>query len=499
MSRKILTNTAFSSLAVYIEYLFGLLASIVTARALLPTDMGIYSLLVWLVATAVVIANAGITMGAIKFIAELRGAGREDTQAALVRRLRRMQRVMLAIVALAVSLVFVFARQRLAPGVDIWLLALLVVSVALRAPYMFNIAVLKGNQDFRSTAVVAGVGATLNLAMVLVAWLQAGALPMFLVIYVLSGVVFYLISHWRASAFISAVPGGAVTLPAELEARLRHHLKVVAFTIVLGTIGSSEIELLSLNLFSDAAHAGLFKVANALAAGVALLVPGVLSAQLLPMMASAHGRGQGEAEHRFATMTAWLFVLGAPLISFGVVFSGQAIGLLYGSAYAAAAPVLAILLVARVASVVGQGATAYLMSADRQTALMQLTMLFTALRFAGAFGFTYAFGLEGAVLSAMVLSLLGSGATIGLAVRVAKTPLPWTRIVRILLAAMLPALCCLPWVHMLPPLASLLAGTVFCAIGYPLTLWLLHGLSEEDAGYARAIATKLVAKARKRR
>ncbi len=116
MSRRALSDTAYGSLAVYIEYLFGLIASILTARALLPGDMGVYSLLVWLVANAVVIANAGITLGAIKFIAELRGAGREADTARLVHRLRGMQRTMLAIVAAVLALVFVLFRDRLGPA-----------------------------------------------------------------------------------------------------------------------------------------------------------------------------------------------------------------------------------------------------------------------------------------------------------------------------------------------------------------------------------------------
>ena len=139
-------------------------------------DMGIYSLLVWVVANAIVVANAGITMAAIKFIAELRGAGRDDATAVLVRRLRRMQRNMLLIVVVALCVVFAIAHGRIAPGVDLWLLGLLILSVAFRAPYMFNIAVLKGGQDFRSTAVVAIIGASFNLALVILAWMKAASL-----------------------------------------------------------------------------------------------------------------------------------------------------------------------------------------------------------------------------------------------------------------------------------------------------------------------------------
>ena len=70
----------------------------------------------------------------------------------------------------------------------------------------------------------------------------------------------------------------------------------------------------------------------------------------------------------------------------------------YGPAYADAAPVLVALLIARTALVLGQGATAYLLSADRQTALMRLTLVFTVLRVVGVFGATWGWGLPGACL-----------------------------------------------------------------------------------------------------
>ena len=215
-------------------------------------------------------------------------------------------------------------------------------------------------------------------------------------------------------------------------------------------------------------------------------------------MAHAQGRGKGEAARRFASSSAWLFILGAPLVSFGVLLGGHVVELLYGSAYAGAAPVLAALLVARVASVMGQGATAYLLSADRQTALMRLTVLFTGLRFIGAFVGAWAYGLWGAVGASVVLSLLGSGVTIRLARQVADTRLPLANMARVAIAALLPALCCLPLLGWLSPVAALLVGAMLFAIGYPLGLWLLHALSEEDQGYVRQIAGK-IAKWRARR
>ena len=490
MGKTRLLDTAYASLALYAEYMLGLVASILVARALQPAEMGVYGLLVWLSATAVALANAGITLGAIKFVAELQGAGQPAVAATLVRRLRRLQHWTLLAVLAAVLLVLAFTHERLAPGVAPWVLALVPLALALRAPYMLNVALLKGREDFASVAVVAVCGAVLNLAMVVLVWNSMASLAAFMAVYALSSVVFWALSQWRATRGGDAAAGEP--LPAPLQARLRHHLRVAAFTSVLGTIGAGELELLPLTLFASAHDAGLFKVASALASGAALLVPGILSAQLLPVMAHARGRGQGEAEARFVGMTTWLLVLGLPLVAFGLVHADAIIELLYGSAYAQAAPVLAALLAARTATVVGQGATAFLLSADRQTTLMWLTVAFTALRLAGVFAATWTWGLPGAIGATLVLSLLASASTILLAMGTARAGLPWWRLARVAVAAALPALASAALTARLPTGAALAAGIAIFALAYPAALWLLRALDDADAAAIAAwVATRL--------
>ncbi|MEO8367216.1 MAG: polysaccharide biosynthesis C-terminal domain-containing protein [Pseudoxanthomonas sp.] len=488
---KALSNAGYSSAGLYIEYLFGLIASILVARALGPADLGIYSLLVWIVSTGVIVANAGITTAAIKFVAELEGSGRSDLVGALVRKLQRMQRIMLLLVGVGVSVLLYATRDHIATGLNLGLLGLISASVLLRAPYMFNIALAKGGQDFKSTAIIAGVSSTTNLAMIAVAWAWRSSLPVFVAIYAVSGVVFYLVSRSRTSAIRHMAKQSKGPLPAQLEARITHHLRVVAFTIILGSVGTSEIELPFLNLWAGSDQAGMFKVANALALGAALLAPGVLSAQLLPMMASAYGRGREEAASLIAGATAWLFVLGAPLMALGTAFSHQLIALLYGPAYAPAAEALSILLVARVTSTLGQGASAYLVSADRQTAMMKLTLIFTLLRVVGAGVGTFYFGFRGAVVSSAALAVLGTVFIVELALRETRSSLPWGRLLRIAIAAALAALCSWPAAWLQPPLLALAIGGIIFLPVYMLALWLLRCLHEADAEYARVILSRI--------
>ena len=75
---KALRNTMFSSVGIYTEYVLGMLTSIFIARHLGPAEFGAYSAIIWLVAMGVAMTNAGTASAVIKFVAELRGAGRED-------------------------------------------------------------------------------------------------------------------------------------------------------------------------------------------------------------------------------------------------------------------------------------------------------------------------------------------------------------------------------------------------------------------------------------
>lgn len=495
--RKALSDTAFASLGVYAEYLFGLVASILVARALGPHDLGVYSLLTWLVATGVVVANAGITTAAIKFIAELRGAGETALVRPLVRRLRRLQRWMLGFVVAGTVALHALAGARAMPGIDGTLLAMLVAALALRPPYMFNLALAKGAQDFRATAVIALAGAGGNLLLVLAAFLLAAPLEGFVAAYLAASVVFFVVSRGRAEALLRALPEGPADLPAPLNARLSHHLRVVAVTLVLTSVGAGEFELLFLNLLASPADAGVFKVANALALGAAMLVPGVLALQSLPIMAKAWGEGARSAGARIGPITAWLVVLGAPLVAWVAVFADPLIAVLYGDAYAGAGTVLAGLVLARVLYTLGQGASAYLVSADRQSALAWLTLVFSVLRLGTAWWAIAHHGLAGAVVAAIGLSLAGSAATAALALRQAGAGLPWARMARVVLAATLAAAPLWPLRDAASPLLAVLSGGAAFVPLYAAALWWLRGLTPEDQRFVAGLGETLRARLRR--
>jgi O-antigen/teichoic acid export membrane protein len=138
----------------------------------------------------------GTASAAIKFIAELRGGGHTEQVAPLVTWLRRAQRAFLIVVMAVGGLAFAVAGDQFAPGLDhLPLFGVMCIGVALRAPYMFNIGVAKGFEDFRATASVALLGTPVNLLLVLAAWLLHAPMEGFLAVYAVSSAVSWWLSR----------------------------------------------------------------------------------------------------------------------------------------------------------------------------------------------------------------------------------------------------------------------------------------------------------------
>jgi len=484
-------NTMFSTVGIYTEYALGMLTSILIARHLGPSHFGAYSVILWVVSIGVTMTNAGTANAAIKFVAELRGAGREELIQPLLRYLRRTEHLCLLLVVVAAALLCAFASRRLAPDFDpAVLFALLVVGIALRAPYMFNVSLAKGFENFRVTAIIALVATPLNLAMVVVAWLLDASIGGFLVVFAVSSALFYLVSRWQTARLVPPSPEG-MQLPSDLRRRVSRHMRFVAITISVSFAAASDIEVLFLNLYSTPAAAGQFKVAFQLATGAALLLPGVVGALLLPMMASALSHGMSIAGRRFVAATNYLMLLAAPLVAFGAVFAGSVISLLYGVSYAAAVPAFAFCLFGAALATVSQGASSLLWSADKQRNILILVVANAAAKLLLDILLTFHYGLEGAVAASTIANVISTVALVGMAIRVSGLQPDWARLLRTLLAAMLAAVAAFPLRHLGLPLPTLLVGGVVLSLVYVLLTFVFGCWSRGDIEHMQGMHRRL--------
>ncbi len=482
---QVLRNTLFSSAGIYTEYFLGMLTSIIIARQLGPAGFGAYSLVIWLVATGVVITNSGVASAVIKFVAELRGAGREAQIRSLLAWAWRLQAAFLAGVCAVGAGLFVVYGERIMPDVnDLVLLAILVSTTILRALYMLNIGIAKGYENFRATATVAIVAAPLNLLMILLVWWLDGPMEWFLGVYTLSSFVFWWISRRQIAPLL---PPAQLREPldAAMRKRLVRYTSLVAVTVAVSFVTASEVEVLFLTLFDAAASAGQFKVGFQLSSGALLLVPGVFGALLLPMMANALAQGHEIANRRLAMSTTYLLALAAPLVAFGVVFAHEIVGLLYGPAFAQAAFVFACCICAGAVSMLSQASSGYLLGADRQRALMVAVLACSVVKVVLDIALVRRYGLAGAVTAYATTSALTGSLLIFLAVRYSGARLEWARMLRVLVAAAIAAVAALPLRGHFPTLPTLVAGGLLLSAVYAVGTLLLGFWSSPDLQHFR--------------
>ena len=489
---RVLRNTLFSSVAMYTEFALGMVVSILIARHLGPDMFGAYSTVIWIVAMGVAATNSGTASAAIRFVAELRGAGRESEVRALVAYLRRAQRWFMAAVLLISGVSLWMAGQHVAPEFDhVWLFGFLVLAIALRANYMFNIGVAKGLEDFRINAMVALIAAPLNLALVLVCTLLELSAEWLLGVFLVSGAVFASASWVQMRRLLP--PGDErPLLPDGLVARVRRQMLYSAGIVSIGYVVGSEVEVMFLTALADTHDAGQFKVGYQLAYGASHLVPGVFGALLLPMMANALSQGRAVAGRRYAASTAYLALLALPLTAFGIALSSPLIGLLYGSEYAPAAHVFAVCIGGAALTVSTQGASSLLISADRQRDVLFVVIAMGILKVALDALLISFYALEGALVAFAVVSVINASAYIGLARRESGV---WPDGRRILRAALAAGLASLPlWFlpDTLPKLATLLIGGVLGATLYPPLTLALGCWNAADIAHMQRLHARLL-------
>lgn len=436
---RTLSNTFFSSVGMYTEYVLGMLTSIIIARHLGPDGFGTYSLVIWLVAVGVATTNSGTASAAIKFVAELRGAGHLEQIPYVLSYLRKAQRVFMLFVLAGGAALFIFAGDHVAPGMNhVMLLGFLIVGVVLRSSYMFNIGVAKGFENFRATAIVALVSTPINLLLVIAAWQLDAPVEWLLAVFSLSGIVFYVVSLRQIRPLLPPRRAGVV-LPPALRARMGHHMRWTALTVSVSFLVASEVEVMFLNLYADSHDAGQFKVAYQLAVGAAALVPGVFGALLLPMMAGALSQGREVAARRFVGTTHYLALLATPLMAFGLVFGNDVIHLLYGKEYWAAGPLFSACLFATCVTTMTQGASSLLVSADRQRSILVLVVMCGVLKLALDAVLIAHYALVGAVVAYLTVALVNATAYISLAIRISHARPAWGALGRVALAGALAA------------------------------------------------------------
>ena len=482
----LLRNATYSSVGTYSEYFIGLIISILIARHLGPTQYGVYTLLIWLSALGVMLVNGGLSTGAVKFLAEARGGADPAAAAGVFGFFYRLQLRSAAVFSLVFVACVAFVGDHLVPQGSPQLLWFVIVAVFFKSMYMFYVSAAKGFERFSVIAHAVFFVAPVNLATVAALYFFKADMNAFIWAY--TGIsVLYFLSMRRLLFKDMAVSG---TVSDSDKKRIFHHLKVVTINVALGFIVFKQSEVVFLGYLSSPEDVAYYNIGFTLASAGALLLPGVFSAILLPLMARTMTENQDLLALRFRAATRYLLLLATPVVAIGTVFAEELIVYLYGEEYLPAVFVCQVLLFAAAFNALAHGAQSYHLSADRQSTVLALIGVAAVVNITLDYVLIKNYGLIGAVSASAISTSLMSFALIANASRLLRSTLEYWVYVRVALAgvtAVLPLIAIKYYIGGVG--AALLGGAVFFTVFLPLTL-AANCWSRQDIHMLRALGIK---------
>lgn len=488
--RAVLGNALYASVGLYADYAAGLIISIVAARSLGPVTYGTYTLLIWLASVGVVLANHGIITGVMKFVGEARGQRAPDLARAVLLYFERVQALSSLAACAALGVVMVLIGDRIvADPLARRLSSILVPAVALRSLYVFYLSAAKGFENFRLAARVQLLVAPLSIAIVLLAAHRDAGLKGFLYAYTFACLLSAAVM--RSGMFRAVRRERSAARGAAPVSRIHRHMLYASAIVFFELVVLRQTELFFLGRFSTYANVAYYGIGKSLSASAMLLIPGVATALLLPMMSRTFGEDPALLGARFLAATRYLLILSVPVVIFCEVFAADVVTILYGNEYGPAVLVLRIAVAAAAVGVVSASASSYQLGSDRQPVIVGIMAAVAVLTLILDYALIRRYELAGAIAAGAVGSvLLGSGLLWHArnALRVELDSVTYARVLGAGTIAAIPAMIA----HAaLPVWLSLPIGTVLLVPGYFGLTIVLGAWSRTDLEAMSALAAMI--------
>ena len=471
----------------------GVLISVITARYLRPDEMGRYAFLVWLAGLLPVVLSLGLPTTLTRYTAEATGGGRPATAGALLGLIVRWQTTVVLAAAALVMLVAlgVPASWRLP-------LALTALSVPSQVVYASLAAFLSGLQMFGWQALLSvGMLALLAALFIIVAGLDGGVSGLMLA-HAIANAAGLGVLAWLARR--QGRRRGALPAPAPLSAAARadviRYARGASALVILDAVVWQRTEVAFLQALASPAQIAFYALAFAVAAQISR-IPYQASVVLFPSFPALVGGGRAaELAGLHATAMRYLVLLGAPLAVGLAVTAPGVIHVLYGPAYAPAAPVLAVLALGSLPAFAAGASPAVLHATKRQDRLLRQGVLAAVVDVVMAIALIPLAGALGAALASVVAQALGSLLAIRAAVRIAGAGVPAAALARIVVAAVLMGIVAAVPMVALGGVSGLACAVAVGAAAYPLALRALRALTAEDLDRTRVLIERLPSPAR---
>ena len=488
--RSLLSNTVYASAGLYADYAAGLIISVIIARHLGPERYGTYALLIWFASVGVALSNNGLTTAVMKFLGEARGRRDPSRARATLHYLERLQLWSALLVCGTLGGVIMLLADRVVTDAPArTLLWVVLPAVLLRALYVFWLSAAKGFENFRLTAQVLAVTAPASVALVLAVALTGASLKGFVYAYTMVCLLYaaamrYGLRRTRPNAPLA----GEGDVPV---ARIRRHVLYASAIVALELLVLRQAELLFLERFSTAESIAYYGIGQSLAMSAMLLVPGVATALLLPMMSRTFGEDPALLGGRFLAATRYILLLAVPVLALCEVFAADVIAILYGHEFGPAVLVFRVALVAGAVGIVSASASSYQLGSDRQPAVVGIMAIAAALTLVLDWVLIRAWELEGAIAAGAIGAVLLGIGLLWHAARVLRVTFDASTYLRVAAAGMLATVPALIVRATLPVWLALPVGAVLFTTVYLVMTIALGGWTRADIDFMRGMTGTL--------
>jgi O-antigen/teichoic acid export membrane protein len=470
MSSKnnIAKNLMFSSAGLYVESFFAMVMSIIIARTLGPESYGNYALIVWICALGIRITNGGVGTALIKFVSESRVKYSENILPT-VKYLKKIQIIKLSIVLVVFLIFYISFSEIFIEDISLNIFILLLLVVLLRSFSNFYVSLSKGFENFKAVAAISVIASPLHLGLVASAALISNTLHAFIIVYVLSAGVYYIVSRIIVLRWCE-YEVNTIELPVVMKERVNKHVKIVMINTLLLFLITNESELLFLKYFASDEDLGYFKVAHRLALAIALLVPGIFEGIMLPLMSGSIAHSKDMAILKFTQSMRYVLWLAVPAGVFFAIFSKDIIFILYGAAYEPAVLPFTILALTCCFCSVASVPTSYLLSVDKQSLILKVMLYGTALKLSLDYYLVSKYGLYGAAIAFSIAFSFMFLANLIIAMRHLGVSFPWLHWGKIITATLI----AVGSVYLVKyfPLENALVGLIVSAIVFAITYFI---------------------------
>jgi O-antigen/teichoic acid export membrane protein len=458
-------NTVFGFVSGGATLLAGFVGSVIATRLLGPEGIGVLTYAVWCIIVAAMVADLGIGVVLRRFVPNLRAEGKHHEAEGLIGASARLSLLAVIIGSLALfGWLHWPARSVMetAAGASPLALSLLVVAgfVGRRMADLY-MCCLQGDQRFGALARLSLLTALIQVVTTVVgAWAY--------------GVVGALAAYAIGTALPAFLGAGLLRKKAGVGKGLRS--RVVRFGLtswsadVIGTLAWSRSVIVFVERYIGIRAVGLFSAASTITA-MATELPALLPSALLPYLGEKHGLdARQQIDRAYRTMTGVVALVALPSCVGLAAIAPVLVPLLFGSQFAAAAPVAQVLMIPTAIYVVAVSTTNLIYSTGRNSIVLISNIIGLAGTIVLAVLFIPRFGLVGAALSRAVVQLTVDGIHVWYASRKLGFSPPYRALGAITLASMIEGLVAYGLTSLVGGFASLVLAIPAAIVVYLVAL-----------------------------